>query len=474
LAKLAARATIYVLRIGGSKVLVAVAGLLLLGGAANSAGFAVRSAALEKTWRAEEAAGVTPTQLAAARAQLAAMRAQWVGPLPYPVISGAAFLDPLGQVEAMTARDQAAAEASERQDAVAALYQVRDAGGPNYRAFYDHEVELGRTSRPADLKRLAARWRQEAARLRTLRDQLDAASGGLADGLPTDVVNGASRLDGLRASAIAGNLTSEPAGEARVDAQIYLALPYDRMLANHDAMLTELNAASGTLQKRLDLRQQVVSKSVKASGLLADLQQSGSQQDFPGRLDRARADLAGATTDDRLLAVGSALDGLVKEMQDAQAKRDRQRQAPAAAPPAAPCLQGASGKLIVIHLATQQLVAYDNGCPVLQTPVTTGRAALPTDRGTFHIFYKAPVYKMVSPWPKGNPFWYPDAYVYDAMEFVGDGTFIHSASWQPAGTYGPGSQNSPYASHGCVHVPPGPLQTLYSWAAIGTTVTVGD
>jgi len=55
-----------------------------------------------------------------------------------------------------------------------------------------------------------------------------------------------------------------------------------------------------------------------------------------------------------------------------------------------------------------------------------------------------------------------------------DGTFIHSAEWEPNSAYGPGSQNGPYASHGCVHVMNGPLATLYSWAQIGATVIIED
>ena len=81
---------------------------------------------------------------------------------------------------------------------------------------------------------------------------------------------------------------------------------------------------------------------------------------------------------------------------------------------------------------------------------------------------------MISPWPQGNPFYYPPTWVGDAMEFIGDGTFLHSADWQPDSTYGPGSEYGPYASHGCVHVIPGPLQQLYDWASIGATVVVGD
>ena len=106
--------------------------------------------------------------------------------------------------------------------------------------------------------------------------------------------------------------------------------------------------------------------------------------------------------------------------------------------------------------------------------MTTGRPALPTGRGTFHIFYKSRSYHMVSPWPDGSPFHYPPTWVYNAMEFIGDGTFIHNADWQPDASYGPGSQNGPYASHGCVHVVDAPLAQLYDWAPIGTTVIVGD
>jgi len=98
----------------------------------------------------------------------------------------------------------------------------------------------------------------------------------------------------------------------------------------------------------------------------------------------------------------------------------------------------APAQLIVVHLSSQELVAYQDGCPILRTPVTTGRPALPTGRGTFHIFYKSRSYHMVSPWPDGSPFHYPPTWVYNAMEFIGDGTFIHNADWQPdasAGAY---------------------------------------
>jgi lipoprotein-anchoring transpeptidase ErfK/SrfK len=249
------------------------------------------------------------------------------------------------------------------------------------------------------------------------------------------------------------------------------------MLASHDAIMGELNGAATALQKRLDSRQKAADKLDQASGLLANLKRIGGGDDgFSGRLDQARQALAGAQADDQLASVAGGLDALVKDLQAAKAKRlrDLAASSSSSATPTAACISGAPAQLIMIHLATQQLVAYDNGCPWLQAPITTGRAALPTDRGTFHIFLKAPQWKMVSMWPKGSPYWYPDTWVYNAMEFVGDGTFIHNANWQPVNSYGPGSQNGPYASHGCIHVQDGPLQRLYNWAAIGTTVVVGD
>jgi lipoprotein-anchoring transpeptidase ErfK/SrfK len=366
---------------------------------------------------------------------------------------------------------QARALAVERDEAQALLEGLRQLGAPNYRGYYEHEIELAQAGRTDEVEDLISRWRSEAIALRATRDQLTSVSGGLADGLPKDVVDGASHLRQLREAGGGADLASP----AIVDAQLYLALPGAQMLAGHDAVLGELNAATAALEKRLGARQRVGDQLDQASRQLDALRRMGGADDgLGGRLDQARRSLAGAQTDDQLVAVSSVTDRLLKDIQAARTKRQRELAAASAAAPAASCIDGAPAQLIMVHLATQQLVAYDNGCPWLQAPVTTGRAALPTDRGTFHILFKSPKYKMVSMWPKGSKFWYPDTYVYNAMKFVNDGTFIHSANWQPVSSYGPGSQNGPYASHGCVHVQDAPLQRLYTWAAIGTTVVVGD
>jgi len=140
------------------------------------------------------------------------------------------------------------------------------------------------------------------------------------------------------------------------------------------------------------------------------------------------------------------------------------------------CLVEEPAQFIVVHLATQKLVAYNNGCPFLTTLVTTGRAGLRTDRGTFTIHAKYASYLMHSPWqPETNPLWYPDTVVHNAMLFnPADGSYIHSAEWEPESAFGPGSEDGPYHSHGCVHMMNGPLATLYNWTKIGATVLVMD
>ncbi|HEX6488843.1 MAG TPA: L,D-transpeptidase [Candidatus Dormibacteraeota bacterium] len=128
---------------------------------------------------------------------------------------------------------------------------------------------------------------------------------------------------------------------------------------------------------------------------------------------------------------------------------------------------------IIVSLTQQRLWAYNaDGTLFLTTPVTTGMPGLRTDQGTFKIFAKFSPFEFISPWPPSSPYWYPDAWVTWAEEFVNDGTFLHDAPWEPDWAYGPGSENGPYASHGCVHVPNAAMSQLWTWAKTGDTVTV--
>jgi lipoprotein-anchoring transpeptidase ErfK/SrfK len=66
-----------------------------------------------------------------------------------------------------------------------------------------------------------------------------------------------------------------------------------------------------------------------------------------------------------------------------------------------------TGKVIVVSIGDQQLTAYQDGVVVLTSVVATGQRALPTPTGTFHVMSKSSPYKFVSPWPRGDQYWYP-------------------------------------------------------------------
>ncbi|MBO0687491.1 MAG: L,D-transpeptidase family protein, partial [Candidatus Dormibacteraeota bacterium] len=290
---------------------------------------------------------------------------------------------------------------------------------------------------------------------------------------PTDVLQNSVQLQSLVGSLEGLSLPIGSGGTAVVDSQIYLTLPYAKMLQEHPAVIKELQGATAELQGRMDMWDGARQSLSQAQGMVAELESLGAAQDFQSRLTQARAGFDAARDDNALTQVSQTLDKLLADMRAAVAGAQAAQTQPASTQTGA-CLQNVPANLIVVHLATQQLVAYTNGCSWLQTPVTTGQPALPTDRGTFQIYAKYDSYEMISPWPQGSPYYYPPTMVNWAMEFVNDGTFIHSASWEPDSAYGPGSQDGPYASHGCVHVMAGPLQQLYNWAPIGTTVTVTD
>ena len=131
-----------------------------------------------------------------------------------------------------------------------------------------------------------------------------------------------------------------------------------------------------------------------------------------------------------------------------------------------------AGKWIVLSLECQELTAYQDGRVVQDTLITSGRPALATDRGHTHVLSKSHPFLMISPWPKGSPYYYSPDWVQYATWIWPNGTAIHDADWQPDSTLGPGSPNGPYASHGCVHVTLAMAAWVWSWADVGTPVDV--
>ncbi len=130
-------------------------------------------------------------------------------------------------------------------------------------------------------------------------------------------------------------------------------------------------------------------------------------------------------------------------------------------------------KVVVVRLASQTLTAYLNGKKVVSAPVTTGRPALPTPVGSYHIIFRQSPFTFYSPWPPGSPYWYPPTPVNWAMDFF-DGDFLHNDPGEPGNAFGTGSEYGPYASHGCVHVPDSVMSFLYNWLPVGSQVIVAE
>ena len=126
------------------------------------------------------------------------------------------------------------------------------------------------------------------------------------------------------------------------------------------------------------------------------------------------------------------------------------------------------GKVILISLHDQELVAYQDGAVILRTPVTTGRPDLPTPTGSFQVLRKSHPWLMHSDFPRWSPYWYPDSPVTYVLWFTNVGHGIHDAPWR--GTYGPGTQAA--GSHGCVNVPFAAEKILFNWAELGTRVVI--
>ncbi len=140
---------------------------------------------------------------------------------------------------------------------------------------------------------------------------------------------------------------------------------------------------------------------------------------------------------------------------------------------APPKTSGPSAKAVVIRLHAQTLTAYLNGKPVLHTPVTTGRPALPTPVGSYRIEGAYSPFTFHSPWPPGSPYWYPPTPVTWAMPFY-NGDFLHDDPGEPTSAFGRGSEDGQYASHGCVHVPHAAMAFLFHWLPIGAKVIVAS
>jgi lipoprotein-anchoring transpeptidase ErfK/SrfK len=454
-------------------VLAAALTVCLAVGAGNTVAFGARAQDIQSRWVTLEQAGVPPSDLAPLRERLDLLEAGHVGPLPYSAVSGGLFGDPFGGVEQQTELIWEEELASARTDAYAAFGRLRLSEDTSDSAYLlAGQAALDRARTPADYRRLAITFDELADEAQaSAGGELASVAGGMVDGRPADVVDAMTALSGEVDLAGSQGLPADPGPATLAEAARYLLLPIPQQLAAHEDVISDLQAASARLQGVLGARDRAAALLAQANDLLRQFEDlSGSDGGDPDRLAQAQAALTSAHDQAGLDAALSAATALVSDLQAEIARFNL----PSALTAGATCIQGAPAKLIVVHLATENMFVYQDGCPILQTLVTTGRPGLRTDRGDFHVFKKSSPYKFVSPWPPGSPFWYHTAWVNWAMEIVGDGTFLHDAPWQPAGTFGPGSENGPYSSHGCIHVPTPVMSWLFGWAPIGTEVIVGS
>lgn len=136
------------------------------------------------------------------------------------------------------------------------------------------------------------------------------------------------------------------------------------------------------------------------------------------------------------------------------------------------------GQVIVVSLQQQWLWAFQNHQLVFETPVTTGRPALPTPLGIYPITEKVANTTFYSPWPPGSPYYYSPLHVDYAMLFRAGGYYIHDAPWRQY--FGPGTNvahtnpdgTQDTGSHGCVEVSVTAGAWLYHWSTVGATIKI--
>jgi hypothetical protein len=441
--------------------LLAVVIALAVGAAGNVYAYDRRTGALEQRWSDEQAAGVPSWQIDTLRHRLRQVEGQRGGATPFGVTSLALVRDPLTDLESQTQTIYTGVLKQSRGQANAALQHLKQDYGPTPFDLGRRNTQLSAAVKPRDYQRLARTWTEEATQLDKLKGDLGAKAGGMSGDLPADIVAGRDQLQQNSERLKQEQMWTDPADQTMGIVHQYLGTSYQAMLAQHDDLKNQLQGANGKVGHRLDLK----TTSDDLIGALPGLLQYGKDGDYSARADQAKRDVSAAKDDGTLESSVGELQGVVNELW-----KKKQQALQALAAGTAGCVSGLAGKVIIISLSRQSLIACQDGNPFVSTLVTTGRPGMETPQGSFAINGKWQTYHMVSTCAKGTSCYYPPADVYYAMRFLGSDYFLHS--W-PQGAYGPGTQNDvSVASHGCVHIPIGPIQQIYDWAPVGTSVVV--
>lgn len=132
----------------------------------------------------------------------------------------------------------------------------------------------------------------------------------------------------------------------------------------------------------------------------------------------------------------------------------RKHVSPASAP--ASCLANAPARLLVVHLATLELIAYENGCELLRTPAATAELEVSRLKGTYQVAGKSQSSLTLRPELVTRP--------------PGPTILIRSADSTPAVSPGPPDAPPVYT----LQVASDPLAHLSDWAPLGATVIIKD
>ncbi|HEX4215108.1 MAG TPA: L,D-transpeptidase [Candidatus Dormibacteraeota bacterium] len=440
-------------------VVVALVAIAAIGGGGDAYAYGQRLNSLKTEWREAEAAGVPAARFAPLQRQLDALPGGG-GPVPYGIVSGALFRNPLEPQELNTTAIYDEVLDHTRQEAKSALSELEQAYGPTPfdRSSLEHQLDQAR--QPLDYERLAQGWNHQTKQLDATRDQLSTSAKGLQNGLPADVVADQAQIQQSIAKLQQEKLWVTPGPATLTTLQSYLKGSYAQMLAQHGQISTQASSATGALTQRLNLYGQ----GTQLEGDLPSLLPYAGTSNDPSLASQAKQQFSAATNDPQLTSSVQALQSVVNDLSSLR-QADLERLTAGTAG----CSANGSGKTILVSLSQQRLVACDGTSTYLSTLVTTGQPALPTPAGSYQVLAKFPSYYMVSLCKPGTYCWYPSTTVYDAMEFMPN-YFIHSW-YEPA--YGPGTEDDlTVASHGCIHVPMDQLQLLYAWAQVGTAVIV--
>jgi lipoprotein-anchoring transpeptidase ErfK/SrfK len=138
------------------------------------------------------------------------------------------------------------------------------------------------------------------------------------------------------------------------------------------------------------------------------------------------------------------------------------------------------GKTIIISLAEQVMRVYQDGNLVYAFQIVSGQPGHASLPGNWYVQTKQTNIEFTSGKSPGQDGYYPPTPIPMAMQYHGDGYFMHTAWWRSVwGTHMQFPHNDPdgdsfayTGSHGCVNMSASDITTLFNWTTTGNTGVV--